>query len=133
MEISESHVKVASSPRAAEPVSGSNSCVFQCLGLKLEGSAKLSNSPSPAKAQPVLPASKYPIGMGWRRGWIQVNVQERCWALYRAGGRDEATLLEWPNYTAMDRADDIGSSDVFCDVRAPSYARGVDRFASQNS
>jgi hypothetical protein len=120
MDISAFDVKLASPPQASAPEFRPDTCVFQCLGLRLVGSAKLGNSPSPRKLQPVLPPEKYPIGMGWRIGLVQVNVQEWCWALYRAGGRDEAVLQEWPTYTMLDTAGDSGR-DIFCSIQKPLY------------
>jgi hypothetical protein len=57
--------------------------------------------------------------MGWRIGWIQVNVQEWSWALYRQSS-GAATLRTWPNYSALDNGDLYGH-DLFYLIRSPYY------------
>jgi hypothetical protein len=112
-------VQILSSPRAEEPELRSDRCVFQCLGLKLAGSARLGAS-AQLGLRPILPAARNPIGVGWRIGWVQVNVQEWRWALFSGAGRDEAVLQEWPGTSILDTADDAGR-DIFCSLERPFY------------
>lgn len=121
MDISAFDVQIQSSPRPEEPELRSDRCVFQCLGLKLGGSARLGTA-TQLRLQPVLPAARDPLGVGWRIGWVQVNVQEWRWALYRGTGHDDAVLLEWPGYTVLDTADDAGR-DIFCSLERPFYQK----------
>jgi hypothetical protein len=120
MEVSSSTVKVVSQPRAETPEIQSDVCVFQCLGLKLQGSAAIGSSASALKPKPVLPPQKYPVGMGWRIGWVQVNTQEWRWALYRTAGSEDAILQESPSYGVLDTEDDAGR-DIFTRLDNPAY------------
>lgn len=120
MEISASDMQVQSPPRAEEPEYRNDKWVFQCLGLKIAGGARLGNAP-PRKLQPVVRAATYPVGAGWRVGWVQVNVQERRWALFGGPGQGQTVLQEWPGYTVLDTADDAGR-DLFCSLQRPFYA-----------
>lgn len=120
MNIVQSSLTAPSPPRAEGPEFVQGEWTFQCLGLQLNGTAQLGNTPAPMKSNPALPASKSPIGMGWRIGWVQVNVQEWSWALYRQTSGESATLLNWPNYTALDNGD-RNSHDLFYLIRTPYY------------
>lgn len=123
MNIIQSSLTAPSPPRAEGPERPEiyqRDWTFQCLGLKLQGTAQLGNTPAPMKSNPALPASKSPIGMGWRIGWVQVNVQEWSWALYRQTSGESATLLNWPIYTALDNGD-RDSHDLFYRVVEPYY------------
>ncbi len=120
MNIVQSSLQCVSPPRAEGPEQVDGQWTFQCLGLKFKGTAQLGNSPPPIKPSLALPASRSPIGMGWRMGWVQVNVQEWYWALYRKSSGEPATLQSWPTYTALDNGDRSGN-DLFYQVRSPFY------------
>lgn len=123
---------VASEPALADPVTdprrrgsapapGTKLMTFEAADLKITGKISTGGGTGPRALQPVLPASLSPIGMGWRAGWVQVNVQERCWALYRSSDRAEAVLRQWPSYTRLDvRGTD--TRDPFCSMDRPYYA-----------
>lgn len=120
MHVVQSSLSVASQPRAEGPELVGGDWTFQCLGLKLNGAVRLGDKPAPDPATIALPASKSPVGMGWRMGWVQVNVQEWYWALYRKPDGQSATLLRWPTYTALDNQDRDGR-DIFYAIKAPFY------------
>lgn len=120
MQIIQSTLTVDSRPRAAGPEIYQGDWTFQCLDLKLLGTAQLGDSASPVKPSPTLPPSKSPVGMGWRIGWVQVNAQEWYWALYRDASGQSATLQTWPTYSALDNEDRDGN-DLFYKVATGFY------------
>ncbi len=91
---------------------------FQCLGLELRGMIEFGDSPKPAKTCSVIRTGTS-TGMPWRVGWIQLNVQDQCWALYRHATGDKATLLRWDSYSALESKGRY-TYDLFCSISDPN-------------
>jgi hypothetical protein len=121
MDIAKSSLVINGAPRPNAPEMIGNRWVFQSLGFELQGSTTIVDKGDKAIAKPVVPARANPAGVGWRIGWIQVSKQDWSWALYRSTTGNDATLLEWPGYTAMDRKDRANPGDLFTTLADGSY------------
>ena len=120
MPISSFNFAVTSQPRAEGPELVTGSWTFQCLGLGLQGSVLLGETAPAHGVTLAKEASRSPVGMGWRAGWIQVSVQDWYWALYRSPGGKAAWTLTWPGYEAIDNAD-REATDIFFKLGPPFY------------
>jgi len=120
MQVSNFNLVLKSQPRAEGPELIKGGWTFQCLGLELGGSVLLGETPPPHTLTLAKEASRSPVGMGWRAGWIQVSVQEWYWALYRSPGGKAAWKLTGPGYEAVDNAD-REATDIFFKLDAPFY------------
>lgn len=120
MQVSNFNLSIEGQPRAEGPELLTDGWTFQCLSFILKGSVLLGETPPTHKVTLVKEPSRSPVGMGWRAGWIQVNVQEWYWALYRSPGGKEAWLKTWPGYEAIDNADK-DATDIFYSLKAPFY------------
>jgi hypothetical protein len=77
---------------------------FQSLNLGARGVVNLGGPGAVPIRETVYPRPhSYPIGLGWRAGWIQLCCQEEIWGLYRGKLPTDGTMLaKWPPGEALD-------------------------------
>jgi hypothetical protein len=111
-------------PVACPPEVKAGIVTFQCLKLLVRGSVELGTPP--AGAAPVRETlfprpHSYPIGLGWRVGWIQLCCQEEVWGLYRGKTPTDGTMLaKWPPGEALDMQS-TDTRDLFVKMSGQFY------------